>query len=347
MYRVIQWATGSMGRTSLRRIIDHPELELVGVYVYSDRKAGVDAGQIAKRPDTGVIATNKIEDILALDADIVIHTPRISLPYDKLNADVIRLLKSGKNVISTAGFHFPKAHSPAYYGPLEEACRQGGSTLAGLGVNPGGLIERVVMAATGFCSELSSIEVREMVDASGMTSPEFVFGMMGLGRDPEKEDITKGPLAELYTNLFGEIFAFVGHTIGTTMERLEPLHDLTIAPHDIEVGAGTIPQGTVAATRWRWRAQYANGTAFTLSILWTSSPALHQGETGGHWQVEITGRPNISMSLDIHEGDPNVPAARALTDATMAAALRGIPDVCNAVPGFFSFPAPGAFRASF
>jgi len=49
-YRVVQWATGSMGRTALRRVIDHPDLELVGVYVYDSRKVGVDAGEIARRP---------------------------------------------------------------------------------------------------------------------------------------------------------------------------------------------------------------------------------------------------------------------------------------------------------
>src|SRR5687767_2162842 len=105
MYRVIQWATGSMGRTSLRRIIDHPDLQLVGLFVYDERKSGRDAGDIARRAPTGVLATRRIEDILALDADVVIHTPRLSQPYSKQNDAVIQLLASGKNVVSTAGFH--------------------------------------------------------------------------------------------------------------------------------------------------------------------------------------------------------------------------------------------------
>ncbi len=57
-YRVIQWATGSMGKTCLRAVIDHPDLELVGLYVCSNRKAGRDAGEIARRNPTGVIATS-------------------------------------------------------------------------------------------------------------------------------------------------------------------------------------------------------------------------------------------------------------------------------------------------
>ena len=67
-YRIVQWATGSMGKTCLRAIIDHPELELVGLFVCSDSKVGQDAGDIARRGPTGVIATNNIEEILALSA---------------------------------------------------------------------------------------------------------------------------------------------------------------------------------------------------------------------------------------------------------------------------------------
>lgn len=344
MYRVIQWATGSMGRTALRRILDHPDLELAGVYVYSADKAGRDAGELVRREPTGIIATSSIDEILALDADIVIHTPRITLPYEALNGDVERLLTSGKNVISSAGFHFPGAHGEDYAGPLRSACEAGGSTLAGLGVNPGGFVERVVLAATGFSSRLDHLEVREMVDASQMTSPEFVFGMMGFGRNPRTDDIRTGPLATLYTRLFSEVLAQAGHAMHTSITHIEPAHELTIAPRDIQTGAGPVPAGTVAATRWRWTAHYENGSSFTLSILWTSDPALHDGETGGHWVVDITGRPNIRLTLDIHEGDPDVPSSRALTDATMAAVLRGIPDVCAAPPGFFSYPAPGAYR---
>ena len=105
MYRVVQWATGSMGRTSLRRIIDHPDLELAGVYVYDPRKAGRDAGELVKRAETGIRATDRIEDILALQPDVVIHTPRLTDPYAAQNDPVIRLLGAGINVISTAGFH--------------------------------------------------------------------------------------------------------------------------------------------------------------------------------------------------------------------------------------------------
>ena len=72
-YRVIQWATGAMGKSCLRAVIDHPAMELAGLFVYGDDKLGRDAGDIARRAPTGVIATRDVDEILALDADVVIH----------------------------------------------------------------------------------------------------------------------------------------------------------------------------------------------------------------------------------------------------------------------------------
>ena len=53
-YKVIQWATGVVGKAALTGIIRHPRLELAGVRVYSEEKEGVDAGDLAGLPATGV-----------------------------------------------------------------------------------------------------------------------------------------------------------------------------------------------------------------------------------------------------------------------------------------------------
>ena len=45
-YRVIQWATGGVGRAAIEGILLHPDLELVGCWVHSDSKNGVDVGEI-------------------------------------------------------------------------------------------------------------------------------------------------------------------------------------------------------------------------------------------------------------------------------------------------------------
>ena len=143
VYKVIQWASGNVGAHAVRTIAERDDLKLVGMFVYSEDKVGKDAGRLSGTKALGVKATNDIEEIIAMDADVVIHTPLPSLVYGKnKQADVqnfCRLLASGKSVITTVGYMYPQVHGRALMRKLEEACRKGGSTFHGTGLNPGWL----------------------------------------------------------------------------------------------------------------------------------------------------------------------------------------------------------------
>ena len=90
-YKVVQWATGNIGSHSLRAVINHPNLDLVGLYVYSEDKAGRDAGELAGTAPTGVRATRDIDEILALQPDCVLYMG------DRVDVDVLcRLLGAGR-----------------------------------------------------------------------------------------------------------------------------------------------------------------------------------------------------------------------------------------------------------
>ena len=118
--RVVQWATGNIGTRSLRAVIEHPDLELVGLYVYSPDKVGVDAGELCGLGPTGVLATTDIDEVLALDADCVLYMPRAT-DIDQ----VCRLLESGADVVTTRGdFHHPGSMDPATRERVEAACRR-------------------------------------------------------------------------------------------------------------------------------------------------------------------------------------------------------------------------------
>ena len=75
-YRVVQWATGNIGSRALRAVIEHPDYDLAGVYVHSAAKAGLDAGELCGTATTGVVATNDIDDVLALEPDCVLYMPQ-------------------------------------------------------------------------------------------------------------------------------------------------------------------------------------------------------------------------------------------------------------------------------
>jgi len=73
--RVVQWTTGNVGRRSVRAIVANPQLELVGCYAWSDDKVGRDAGALAGIEDVGVLATNDVDALLALQPDCVVPNP--------------------------------------------------------------------------------------------------------------------------------------------------------------------------------------------------------------------------------------------------------------------------------
>lgn len=105
--RVVIWGPGDMGGRALRATLASPDYDVVGVKVFSPHKNGVDIGVLAGGDAVGVLATTSKEAILALDADLVIHTPTTPALLQGADEDVVELLASGKNVVSAAAFHNP------------------------------------------------------------------------------------------------------------------------------------------------------------------------------------------------------------------------------------------------
>ena len=179
-HRVVQWATGNIGTRSLRGVIEHPSLELVGVYVYDGAKEGVDAGTLCGVTPTGVTATRDIDEIIGLGADCVLYMPRA------LDAgEVCRLLESGANVVTTRGeLHHPASMDPDLRAAVEGACGRGSSSIHSTGSSPGFITEAVPFVLTSIERHLETLAIEEYADLSRRNSQELLFDIMGFGRPP-------------------------------------------------------------------------------------------------------------------------------------------------------------------
>lgn len=339
-YRVIQWATGGMGKNILRALIDHPAMELAGVYVYSEGKSGKDAGDIARRPETGVFATHVIEEILALDADVVIHAARISPPYGSHDADLIRLLASGKNVISINGFTHPRHWGGERLAALEAACHEGNSTLMGAGLNPGFVGEQLATVATGICSALDHIEITESVSCVPVRNADYVFKALGFGADPadaRPNDPSWGPAASL-NGMYEEVLAAMADHLGMKLETVVTEHRAFAATQDIEAMAGLIKKGTVGHYQWRWRGIVDGKPRLTMTIHWYMETAHLDEDEPPLWTVRIAGQPGINMRVELEKraGDTSPTSAEQI--AVAGTVINAIPIVCRAAPGVMLRP---------
>jgi hypothetical protein len=337
-----------MGKTILRRLLEHPDVDVVGVLVYHPDKAGRDIGAIAGLPDVGVTATGRPDDIFGLEADVVVHAPRIQPPYSHHNGDIARLLRSGKNVLSINGHSAPGWWGTEYLTQFDDAGRAGNSTLMAAGLNPGFAFEKLAVGATGLCTSVSNVSVSEMVDTTVMRSPDYVFDVLGFGSEPGAIDpnVTGWPPAALLAGLFSEVLAAAASRMGVELERIETDHVMHPATRDLEVGAGSIATGRVARTNWRWHGVVDAERLLTLSIEWTMEPEVSGVPELPMWRIEITGDPCVTVDVDLrrHPDDPRRTTPEQY--AVAGAVLNAISHVLAAAPGVALPPLATPWRQS-
>jgi hypothetical protein len=346
-YRVIQWATGPVGRSSLRHILDSPDCELVGVYVHSPEKEGVDAGALIGRPDTGVKATTDRQAILAIDADVVVFTARMYLDLKDLDDEVLPILRSGKNVVTPVGYWNPAVYGTDYTNAIEGACREGNSTLFGGGENPGFFLPRLAETLTYVVSEVRSIGLTEMCDLTH-AQQELIFAI-GMGQPPSafKDDAI---VVQMLERNFNEEIMLVASQLGTSVDRYEVTSKYAVLDHDIEIDAGTIKAGTVVAQNHRHAAILDDREIITVNNTWF----IHRDVPGwklhdDRWTVTVDGRPSLTVDIDPSTSLSDTSTTTyadtnsgVMATMTAAAVCNAIPQVCAAKPGIFLSGTPDA-----
>jgi len=326
-YRVVQWATGNIGLHSLRAVIEHPNLELVGLYVYSDAKAGLDAGELCGVGSTGVLATRDVDDIVALEPDCVVYMG------DRVDADALcGLLESGANVVATRSeFHRPSAMDPVLRGRIETACAKGGTSFYSTGSSPGFITEALPFALLSLQRRLDHLLIEEFADMSTRNSPELIFDLMGFGRPVSSFD-PRGVEAHGGSSFAGSL-GMVADALGLPLDDVVSSGQVAAARHTVEVAAGKVEEGTIGAQRLQVVGQRAGQPLLTFSANWYLTadvePAWDLRETGWHLLVEG------DTPLDVDIRFPVAPEAWAATSPGLTAhrPVNAIPFVCQAEPG--------------
>jgi len=335
-YRVIQWATGHVGCQAVRGVLAHPELEIVGCWVHSDEKAGRDVGELCGVEPIGVRATNDASALLALDADCVIYTPL--LPD---TAEVIRILESGKNVVTPLGWFYPKSVGGA--AEVEAACRRAGVTLHGTGIHPGGITERFPLLIANLSRNIRHVRAEEFSDIRSYKAELVVREIMLFGKTPAEAASSMMP--QLLGTGFGQSIDMVADALGFVLDAEKPCkHEMALATAPIETPIGTLAAGTVAAQRFTWTGTVGGKPVMTVRVNWLMGeenldPPWTLGKEGERFEVEVEGEPSVSVTFhglhpkDYRDDPDNNPGLTA----TAMHCVNAVPYVCRAEPGIRTY----------
>ena len=333
--RVVQWATGSVGVAAIRAVLEHPDLDLVGCWVHSKDKAGRDVGDIIGSEPIGVRATDSVEEILALDADAVIYAPL--LPDVE---QVAALLRSGKNVVSPVGWFYPSESEAA---PLQAACREGGVSLHGAGIGPGGATELLPLLVSVMSTGITHVRAEEFSDLRTYGAPDVLRHVMGFGGTPESA--LRGPMQKLLNGGFFQSVRLIVDRLGFAAEPvIRTSQQVAVASAPIDSPIGVIAPGEVAGRRFCWDAVVTNAVVVRIAVNWLMGEehldgAWWFGPAAEGYEMEVGGNPNAFVTVKgwqpetVEEGLVSNPGVVA----TAAHCVNSIPATCAAAPGVVSF----------
>ena len=139
--RVVVWGTGFVGRMVIPEIVKHPLFELVGVGVSNPDKVGKDAGALCGTDPIGVVATDDLDTLIALEPDALVHYGPTAAKADVNITQMGAFLRAGIDVCSTAMTPWVWPHMsqnpPSWIDPIAEACKTGGASCFTTGIDPG------------------------------------------------------------------------------------------------------------------------------------------------------------------------------------------------------------------
>jgi 4-hydroxy-tetrahydrodipicolinate reductase len=323
---VVQWATGNIGTRALRGVVEHPSLALAGVYVYSSEKAGRDAGELCGTGPTGVLSTRSIDEVLALRADCVLYMPRLC-DFD----EVCALLTAGTNIVTTRGeFHRPASLEPAVRARVEAACAAGGTSIHSTGSSPGFITEAVPLVLSSIQRRLDGLIIDEYADLSRRDSPALLFEIMGFGRPPADFDARR---FEFGRHSFGPPLELVAEALGVPLDAVESTGEVAVAAHPVDIAAGHLDAGTVAAQRMIVSGLRGGEPLLMFRASWYCTadldPAWTLGATG--WHVSVAG--DAPLEVDLRFSVPLDRMAATSPGYTANRAVNAVPFVCAAQPG--------------
>ncbi len=324
-YRVVQWATGHTGMRSLQHIIEHPRLELVGLYVYADDKVGRDAGELCGKDATGVVATHDIEAIIATKPDCVVYMPLLD---HESTDDMCRLLAAGANIVTPVPNYFhPPSIDPDVRQRLEEACRQGASSFYCTGPGPGFIQLDLPLTLALMERRLDRLTIVQHADLSERKSPAFLPTVFGMAPEDSGQTRPATRLGWADTHCLRQFAAATGLQIDEFTRTVE----YAVTTRTLELGAVTIDGGTIGA----WRIQMTglrDGSPLlefqrNLFVTRDLDPAWELRTTG--WHIVVDGDAPLEVSIDFEKNDYG--AVSAGYNANIV--VNAVPAVSDAPPG--------------
>ncbi len=311
--KVVQYGLGSLGIEIVKILHERKELKLVGAIDRDPKKTGKDVGLLSVGKKLGV-KVSSIDEALNKKPDIVLHatTSYLDQAHDQISA----ILKKGVSVISTCEelvYPYTSIANIKLAKKLDSIAKKHDATVLGVGVNPGFVMDSLVLALTGLCSNIERIRVERVVDVAKRR--KALQEKICLGLTPQEFEKVKKKVGHVGLLESAKMICDALNVKVAFSSNIRPV----VANRAFASSELVIEQGQIAGLEHRLVGKSRN-QKFIEMILYMFAGASEFD------LIEIEGTPPISIRTNGIQGD----------QATISLLLNYIPIVMNARSGLLT-----------
>ena len=332
--RVAIWGFGAMGKGIAEMLVLKKGIEVVGVCDLNKELIGTDFRKSlsVKSEHNAVVITDNIEEVLSiqnLDLVLIATDSYTKNSYPK----ICKVVEKGINVISTAEeMAYPYANNPKLSDEMNTLAKENGVTVLGTGINPGFIMDYLVVALTGVMENIKSIKVNRVNSLSPFGPTVMEEQGVGLEQEEYKSKMANNSLAGHVG--FKESVYMIADAIGVKIDHFEQNMEPIISSVYRESKYAKVQPGQLAGINMTAFGEIEGEKFIEMKHPQQIEPEIEGTSTGDY--INIEGKPVVNMSIQ-PEIDGGI--------GTISMCVNMIPHVLNASPGLktmIDLPVPRA-----
>jgi hypothetical protein len=314
--RAIQYGIGPIGASILKLLREKEAIDIVGAIDSDPAKVGRDLGEVVGASDApwGIRVSGDAKGVLDQSADVVMHTTSSSLP--KVMDQLLACLDVGSCVVSTCEeLSYPYRTHPELANKLDKAAKDSGVALVGTGVNPGFVMDKLVVTLAAVSQRIEHAKALRIVDASKRRLPLQKKIGAGMSVEEFRAKVKEGVIKHVG---LPESVAMVADSLGLRVDEITETIEPKVAAERVQTEFLTVEPGQAAGVH-----QIARGLSEGKEVVYMELQ-MYVGAKDPSDSVVLTGHPNISLVI---------PGGSHGDIATASVAVNSIPAVLEAPSG--------------
>jgi 2,4-diaminopentanoate dehydrogenase len=314
--RAIQYGIGPIGASIVKLLREKEAVEIVGAIDTDPAKVGRDLGEVVGAGDApwGIKVSGDASGVLSQSADVVMHTTSSSLP--KVMEQLLACLDAEACVVSTCEeLSYPWRTYPELAAKLDKAAKDSGVALVGTGVNPGFVMDKLVVTLAAVSQRIEHAKALRIVDAGKRRLPLQKKIGAGMSVEEFRAKVKEGVIKHVG---LPESVAMVADSLGLAVDEITETIEPKVATERVQTEFLTVEAGQAAGVH-----QIARGFSEGKELIYMELQ-MYVGAKDPADTVELKGHPNISLVI---------PGGSHGDIATASVAVNSIPAILEAQSG--------------